>query len=357
MSTSADSYNFTAADSAMINDASLAASAISFVGSIFIVCGIVYFKKWNLFHFKLVFMLSCAVCTTPCLFLSHPTNQTFFCVKDILNAIFSFIGDPVSGSAACIAEAIGIQFATTWSYAWVMAIAYTLYNNIAKMDDGSEEDGDEESAKAAEDALFMRYNLVIMIYTVIMTVIPFGGRSLSGSVGTYGAAGAWCWIDGSTEGQVWRFVAFYGEVWVAMIIIVWMYYKIISRVMSDMSEKDDHSKEVFMTVVYRLCMYPIIMFIGYFFGTINRIHNAVQPNNPSVPLYVLATIFLNINGFANACAYGMNDQLQKDIKRCCFRCLGYKVDDEDWASPDADSRSSGEKEDKSLTACISVTKV
>lgn len=80
---------------------------------------------------------------------------------------------------------------------------------------------------------------------------------------------------------------------------------------------DAMQKEAMMSVVWRLMMYPVIMFFGFIFGSINRIQNAASPAAPSVVLYCLATFFLNVNGFLNAIVYGLNAQIQKDIRKCC----------------------------------------
>jgi len=143
-----------------------------------------------------------------------------------------------------------------------------------------------------------------------MTLLPFAGD-------TYGDAGAWCWIDNSKTGKIWRFMAFYTWIWVAMILLVYFYYKIISAIKMRTHGADEEAKARIMSVVRRLIAYPIIMFVGYIFGTINRIQNAADENNPSVGLYILTTLFINLFGGANAIAYGMNASLQKDLRRCC----------------------------------------
>jgi len=88
---------------------------------------------------------------------------------------------------------------------------------------------------------------------------------------------------------------------------------------------DAIQKEQIMAVVYRLMMYPIIMFFGFIFGSINRIQNAIEPENPSVALYCLATFFLNVNGFLNAIVYGLNVSIQNDIRKC----LGWDEDEDE----------------------------
>jgi len=167
-----------------------------------------------------------------------------------------------------------------------------------------------------EHTLFLKYFGVITLYTLVMSILPVIGD-------TYGVAGAWCWIDNSTTGQVWRYLAFYVPVWICMVAMVYMYGKIIAGLRLLIGETPDveHSKQ-FQIVVYRLSAYPVIMFLSYVFATMNRIQNSAKPDNPSVALYGLAAFFLNVTGLFNAIAYGFNDSLQKDYAKLFSRCCG-----------------------------------
>jgi len=202
-----------------------------------------------------------------------------------------------------------------------MAISFTLYSTIV-MDGGPQPDETKEEQLQREHVQFLKYCGVITGYSILVTVMPFFGQ-------TYGDAGAWCWVDNSSVGQVWRYVSFYVPVWLCMVAMTYMYYRIISNVRSLISEAHENNagaahEERLHAVVRRLVAYPVIMFVAYLFATINRIQNSAEPTNPSLFLYGTATFFLNINGLANAVVYGFNDSLQKDLRRCC----GFEVDDE-----------------------------
>jgi len=294
--------NFTWDEENAINIAGWVSCAISAVGSSLIIAAIIKFQKLRQFHFKLVFMLSWA---------------------DILNSIFNFLGNPDSPSARCTTQAVGIQFATTYGYCWVLAIAVTLYRNVVL----ETEQESSEVRDARERREFLYYNIAILSWTIFWTCMPFAGN-------TYGDAGAWCWIDNSSTGKVWRFMSFYTWVWIVMIVMTYLYIQIILVIRgATVDGGSEHNKRI-MGVVRRLIAYPCIMFFGYLFGTINRIQNAADQDNPSVGLYILTTIFLNINGMANAIAYGMNESLQKEIKRCC--CGGDETDsDEESVNDDS----------------------
>ena len=45
--------------------------------------------------------------------------------------------------------------------------------------------------------------------------------------------------------------------------------------------------------------------------------NWIEPDNPSFPLYMAYVIFANLNGFANAIVYGLNDGMKDTLRECC----------------------------------------
>lgn len=281
--------------------------SLSILGSGFIMFCVLYFKKWNNFHFRLVFMLS---------------------LSDLLYSFAGYFGNAgrVDGpeSGLCKFQGIWNQLWGTFAYCWVMAIAYTLFSTIVLATYDAQPDETPEAQLAREHILFCKYFGVISIYSLICTALPAIGT-------TYGDAGAWCWIDNSTMGQVWRYTVFYVPVWLCMLGMTYMYYRIISQVRSLINEAHESNagggahEERLHAVVRRLIAYPLIMFVAYFFATLNRIQNSAEPQNPSLFLYCAATFMMNISGLANAIVYGFNDSLQKDLRRCC----GCEVDDDE----------------------------
>jgi len=83
--------------------------------------------------------------------------------------------------------------------------------------------------------------------------------------------------------------------------------------------------------------YPAIMFLCWIFPTINRIHNAADEAHPSLTLYILMWVFMNLNGAANAFVYGMNDNMQREFRKCCGRGDTYEEgdDENDDGDPEA----------------------
>merc|ERR1712216_898231 len=106
-----DSNGFTDDDEHTVITVSTVASVLSMCGSAFIVICILYFKKWELFHFRLVFMLS---------------------VADLINSFSFFLQSPKDPSGTCTFQSILQQFGGTYSYCWVVAIAFTIYRMMVE---------------------------------------------------------------------------------------------------------------------------------------------------------------------------------------------------------------------------------
>lgn len=262
----------------------LVASVLSITGSVFIIIFILYFKKWENFRFKLVMMLS------------------------ISDVIYSSIGTfyPSEDSLLCIGQSICTQFFSTVSYCWVLAIAITLYQ-VLVLDETGEDDAEDQKRK--ERKMFVKYCLYISGFATFTCILPFIG-------GTYGKAGAWCWIDDSTLGSVWRYLVFYVPVWLSMLVLIFMYYRIVKKINADLDGADDIVSRGLTSVVRRLMAYPLIFFCSYIPATILRIQNSISPDTPIVWLYAVAVFALNVTGFFNAFAYGLNDSLRRDLQKC-----------------------------------------
>merc|ERR1712166_631793 len=101
-----------------------------------------------------------------------------------------------------------------------MLIPNSKTEEIEEEEENLDGDDAEERHRMAEYITFRNYCFIIFGYTSVMTILPFIGD-------TYGDSGAWCWINNSDAGKVWRFLAFYVPVWLVMVAIGYMYYFIV----------------------------------------------------------------------------------------------------------------------------------
>jgi len=289
----------------------------------------------KLLHFRLVFMLS---------------------VSDVMYSLAMLAGDPENKSSTCYWQAIWSSFFELTSLGWVLCIAFTLWQNINLFIRRGQQPSPDE-----ENLLFYKMWIANWLFATFWTCIPLADGN------HYADAGAWCWIDDSDTGQAMRYMTYYLWLWIAIILICIMYYQLIKQlhklirespesgaqaegqeqpnccvvlcdiikvIFSDESQHDVASAEM-LRIMQRLCLYPVILIGCWTFGTINRLQNSFEPDNPNLGLFVMHMITSNLNGFFNSIVYGNNTTFRSDVKRYCCGWMGSK-DPSQETSKDAD---------------------
>lgn len=315
-------------------------SAISMICSGFIVFSMLFlsYKAWKqqeapllkLTHSRLVFMLASA---------------------DVCYSFAMIMGDPADGSSLCYFQSIWSSFFELTSVGWVVALAYYLYQSFVRQEAATAEE---------EEMLFYKIWAANWLFALFWTCIPFADGN------HYGDSGAWCWIDGDDTGQAMRYMTFYLWLWVGIGTICYLYYQLFDAVyalvkegkqlakdkgdekLAGEGEKPDEGCRCFavikmlwngsedaemISITRRLCLYPVIMIGCWVFGTINRLHNSFDPQNPNFGLFVMHTLTSNLNGFFNAIVYGWNGPFREHgIRHCpCFELDPEAVGDGDVA--------------------------
>ena len=85
--------------------------------------------------------------------------------------------------------------------------------------------------------------------------------------------------------------------------------------------KIDEDKRRRLKLIKRLKYYPFILIICWVFGTINRIYNFAEPEDPLLWLTIIHVTLGSINGLFNAIVYGISGPVKYHIIRSCFPCL------------------------------------
>ncbi|XP_024384343.1 G-protein coupled receptor 1 isoform X1 [Physcomitrium patens] len=261
------------------------ASALSFVGTFFIVMCYVLFKDLRSFAFKLVFYLS---------------------LSDMLASLFNMLGNPGEGFL-CYAQGYSSQFFSIASFLWTTTISFTLHRAAVKHKTDGEGFG----------AIFHVY---VWGTSLMMTIIPLIGND-------YGPAGAWCWVQSETAaGKVLRFMTFYLPLWGAILFNGIAYFQVIrvinnatSLVLIQMAtELSDRQLQVQtrvdMKALNRYGYYPLILIGSFTFGTINRIYGFVEQHHPLFWLYCLDIASASLMGFFNSIAYGYNSSVRRVLQ-------------------------------------------
>ncbi|KAK6912883.1 hypothetical protein RJ641_022484 [Dillenia turbinata] len=284
-----------AEDRRILTSINAVASSLSLVGSAFIVLCYILFKDLRKFSFKLVFFLA---------------------LSDMLCSFFSMIGDPSKGFF-CYAQGYSTHFFCVASFLWTTTIAFTLHRTVVRH-------------KTDVEDLEPMFHLYVWGTSLVMTII----RSIGNDPGHMGA---WCWTETGRTGkactfysftdatfmhslQVVHFVTFYAPLWGAILFNGFTYFQVIrmlnnaTRMAVGMSERPYQSDaRADMKALNRWGYYPLILIGSWAFGTINRVHDFIEPDQKIFWLSVLDVGTAALMGLFNSIAYGLNSSVRRAI--------------------------------------------
>lgn len=282
---------FTGTEMDSLMNAAIAMSAISFVGSSLVIWSYFYFPQLKKFAFRLVVMLA---------------------ISDLGSGVGYFIGSPPNGPV-CTLQAVFLHYFQLSSFLWTTVIAFVLERTVCRQ----------------QGAWLEQKRHLLHLYAwglpLICVLLPFttahlmpDGLAYSNTFAEWSdkSVGAWCWIgqDDGHIGTMWRFVTFYIPLWLCMFYNIYSYNKVVTMLKTTLNNQGGNQyNEAYkqkMKIVFRLRWYPAILTICWFFGTINRIQNAVSPRGPIFWLYLLHSIFSSAQGFCNSMVYGLNKGVQ-----------------------------------------------
>ncbi|XP_061374942.1 G-protein coupled receptor 1-like isoform X2 [Gastrolobium bilobum] len=254
------------------------ASSLSLLGSGFIVLCYLFFKELHKFSFKLVFYLA---------------------LSDMLCSFFSIIGDPSNG-VFCYAQGYSTHFFCVASFLWTTTIAFTLHRTVVK------HKTDVEDMEAV-------FHLYVWGTSLVMTVMRSFGND-------HRHFGTWCWTQTGRTGKAMHFVTFYVPLWGAILYNGFTYFQVIRMLnnatrmavgMSDRAHVSDARDN--MRALNRWGYYPLILIGSWAFGTINRIHDFIEPEHKIFYLSLLDVGTAALMGFFNSIAYGLNSSVRRAI--------------------------------------------
>ncbi|XP_058108625.1 G-protein coupled receptor 1 isoform X2 [Magnolia sinica] len=254
------------------------ASAFSLGGSAFIVLCYILFKELRKFSFKLVFFLA---------------------LSDMFCSLFNILGDPSQGFF-CFAQGYSTHFFCVASFLWTTTIAFTLHRTVVRH-------------KTDVEDLGPVFHLYVWGTSLAMTVI----RSIGND---YGSLGAWCWLQTGRTGKLVHLATFYAPLWGAILFNGFTYFQVIRMLnnatrmavgMSDRSRQLDARAD--MKALNRWGYYPLILIGSWAFGTINRIHDFIEPGHEIFWLSLLDVGMAALMGLFNSIAYGLNSSVRRAV--------------------------------------------
>jgi len=250
-------------------------------GSLFVILAyvvMVFRRKRNRFWDRLVCYLSVS---------------TFMWTSALMTGmLWTLITDGVAvPEFLCFATGFMLQWFSVSDFFWIATVALYLYLWIVRRVD----------LQHYETLL----HFVCWGIPFVIAVSPLFLKTFMGWRG-YGNTGAWCWLQDSLE----RLFLCYFFAWVTFFIIVFAYLLVIFNI-RDYIRKAERLRLVHAPqwenesrrVLHKLASYPVIFCISWIPGTVNRLQNFLDPENPLVWLYALHIGAEMLSGFMNAFAY------------------------------------------------------
>ncbi|CAH1432528.1 unnamed protein product [Lactuca virosa] len=223
----------------------------------------------------------------------------------MLCSFFSVVGDPSKGFF-CYAQGYSTHFFCVASFLWTTTIAFTLHRAVVKH-------------KADVEDFEPMFHLYVWGTSLVMTVVRSIGNE-HGHVGNIGRVAAWCWTETGRTGKAVHFFTFYAPLWGAILFNGFTYFQVIrmlnnaTRMAVGMSDRGSQSDtRVDMKALNRWGYYPLILIGSWSFGTVNRIHDFIEPGHKLFWLSILDVGMAALMGLFNSIAYGLNSSVRRAI--------------------------------------------
>ncbi|KAF7817344.1 G-protein coupled receptor 1 [Senna tora] len=277
----------TANDRQILTAVNAAASSLSFLGSGFIVLCYALFKELRKFSFKLVFYLA---------------------LSDMLCSFFNIVGDPSKGFF-CYAQGYSTHFFCVASFLWTTTIAFTLHRTVVR------HKTDVEDLEAMFHLYVWGQSYAPLVMTINILMHGVGLKQIA--QGRQVFAG---WLTYVVF--VIHFVTFYMPLWGAILYNGFTYFQVIRMLnnatrmaigMSDRAHLSDADARDNTKALNRWGYYPLILIGSWAFGTINRIHDFVEPGHKIFWLSFLDVGMAALMGLFNSIAYGLNASVRRAI--------------------------------------------
>eukprot|EP00297_Palpitomonas_bilix_P012146 CAMPEP_0113901030 /NCGR_PEP_ID=MMETSP0780_2-20120614/21019_1 /TAXON_ID=652834 /ORGANISM="Palpitomonas bilix" /LENGTH=309 /DNA_ID=CAMNT_0000893581 /DNA_START=378 /DNA_END=1307 /DNA_ORIENTATION=+ /assembly_acc=CAM_ASM_000599 len=227
----------------------------------------------------------------------------------------SFLIQPMNSnltfSPLCTIQGFLLSFFPLASLFWTCVITFVLFQMLKK----------RKTKLSHQEPIF---HGLVWGTSAVLSVLPL-------IRGFYGPAGGWCWIaetdaDGDRIGEAmaWRFIQYYGPLWVCIILICSVYGYIVYslrqtiKAVSSASQKKVIKKK--MKVLKRLALYPVIPIVTAIPFTIYRIMDVIYPQCPLFEVGIVAVAVGEMKGVMDSLVYAVNANVRRHLKQKLQRC-------------------------------------
>ncbi|KAI8808837.1 hypothetical protein BJ742DRAFT_771618 [Cladochytrium replicatum] len=257
-------------------------SALSFVGSAFIIISYIFVPSFRRPSNRLVFYMSFA---------------------DLFGSLGLFFANwPVTlfkNREFCIAQGIWVNTFMLSAMLWTACLSVQVLLATRK--------GSNVASLQASEKYFHAASWGI---PVILSLVAYFLKH-DGKGDVYGDATLWCWITGPYADY--RLYFFYIWLWAIFLWNLGVYFFVGYVVMSSQRRIHKMSSErpgamfapstAMKNYIRKTSFFILAFFINWFWGSVNRIQGFFDPNTQIYALFVLHAVFTPLQGFLNFLAY------------------------------------------------------
>ncbi|ETO09082.1 hypothetical protein RFI_28304, partial [Reticulomyxa filosa] len=185
------SWSFSSHEQVILTALNVSGSALSFLGSLFIMTTYLWNQSLQKLAFQLLFYVS---------------------IADIIRSFGNLWGNLSDGNA-CKAQGFLSEFGGVASFFWIGFISVIMYGIVF-------EKGRWDTVTV--EKLKRRAHWMIWPFALILAILPL-------TTDSYEDTGGWCFIGHESISQVWAFLCFYGWLWLVMLGTVILYCRLYSK--------------------------------------------------------------------------------------------------------------------------------
>ncbi|KAJ8423865.1 hypothetical protein Cgig2_033789 [Carnegiea gigantea] len=313
--------SLTARDRQILAAVNTGASSLSLMGSTFIVLCYLLFKDLRKFSFKLVFFLALSVSLSLSLSLSLLQVSEFMGAEEHKTDVEDL--EPVfhlyvwgTSLVMTIMRSIGNHHSHIrvwcWSQAGLAGKAIAISILVVQVDDMDKEWVDHACIFFYEHPA-IAHESVLRCQSYGVKWSPLQGPDIDEISSSLG-------VEIGKQDNVVHFATFYVPLWGAILYNGLTYLQVIRMLknatrmaagMSDRAHQFDGRAD--MRALNRWGYYPLILIGSWAFGTINRIHDFIEPGHKIFWLSFLDVGTAALMGLFNSIAYGLNSSVRRAI--------------------------------------------
>lgn len=157
-------------------------------------------------------------------------------------------------------------------------------------------------------------SILILALCMLSAGLPF-------TTDNYGIVQGFCWIhingDSYLTGTIWRLSTFYIPLWIIIIYVCYVYYRVIKEIKMLRVVTEIHNRHI-NNAIKRLALYPAILIIGWLPVSVQRCIEMFDPEYRNLVFACISLGFASAIGLFHALAYGITPEVKRALGIKCF---------------------------------------